>query len=54
MMKNVIFHPIHYNASSFLARQISRVLIYCPPPDSLGDDGAVERDVEAELLWDGV
>lgn len=29
-------------------------MIYCPSLDSLGDDGAVERDIEAELLWDGV
>lgn len=35
-------------------QQISSVTTYCPSPDSLGDDGAVERDVEAELLWDGV
>lgn len=29
-------------------------MIYCPSPDSLGEDIAVEWDVEAKLIWDGV
>lgn len=41
-------------STSFFTTPAPSIMICCVSLDSLGEDHAIERDVEAELVWDGV